>query len=155
MTSLTASAETGDTAAINVTIKAIARTCAFEQEIYTTNLPAVGTEAFLTAGIAGVTEVPVTLNCQNGVENVSIVPSGHAAEGDVTAFKNTGTAKNVGLRLLDSHNGVLTPDGDSLVRLSPAEGQASYTFRAGYVPTGGPVSAGTFLAQVSLSVAYQ
>lgn len=133
-----------------------AKTCSFSEKIRQINLPEVDTKSLATHSVYGTTNVTITLNCPAGVSVVSIVPSGTAVEsGDKTLFRNTGTAKNVGLRLFDNANNVMNPDGQTKATFNPGTTGGAYVFNAGYAGTGaGRVSGGSFAATVTLSLDY-
>lgn len=133
-----------------------AKTCSFNETTRTIQLPDVDTKSLAHNSVYGTTNVAVTLDCPAGVSVVSIVPSGLPAEsGDTTLFKNTGTAKNVGLRLFDNANKVMNPDGQSKATFNPDTSGGVYLFKAGYAGTGtGRVSGGSFNATVTLSLDY-
>lgn len=134
-----------------------AKTCSFNEATQAINLPEVDTRSLAGSSIIhGKTNFTLTLNCSGGVSTVSIIPSGTAvANGDTTLFLNTGTAKHVGLRLLDSAGNVLTPNGQSKATFNMDTSSGMYTFSAGYAGTGtGRVSGGSFEAVVIFSLDY-
>ncbi|WP_413504031.1 fimbrial protein [Serratia grimesii] len=150
-------AATGDKAQINITINVTARTCSFDNSTPMIQLEDVSTAKFRHSGTSMVSgkNVDIDIQCGSGIENVKIVPTGLSAAGDATAFANTGSAKNVGLRLMAYQgSAMLYPDGSAYVTVSPSDGVGSYRFKAGYVATGGPVRAGDFMAVVNLSFDY-
>ncbi|EPZ8357440.1 fimbrial protein [Enterobacter hormaechei] len=133
-----------------------AKTCTFVEKTRTIQLPEVDTKSLAHNSVYGTTSVAVSLNCPAGVSVVSIIPSGTAVEsGDTTLFKNTGTAKNVGLRLFDNSNNVMRPDGETKATFNPDTTAGVYVFKAGYAGTGtGRVSGGSFAATITLSLDY-
>lgn len=134
-----------------------AKTCSFNETSLSIDLPEVDTRSLNNSNsIQGEQLFTLQLNCNGGVNEVNITPSGVAvANGDSTLFLNTSTAKNVGLRLLDSSGNILTPDGQRKVAISYQEKEGKYTFSAGYARTGaGRVSGGSFTATVTFSLDY-
>ncbi|EPN4106315.1 TPA: fimbrial protein [Enterobacter hormaechei] len=143
----------------NFTITGVleAKTCSFNETSLSIDLPEVDTRSLNNSNsIQGEQFFTLQLNCNGGVNEVNITPSGMAvANGDSTLFLNTGTAKNVGLRLLDRAGNILTPDGQRKVTINYQETEGKYTFSAGYARTGaGRVSGGLFLATVTFSLDY-
>lgn len=133
-----------------------AKTCSFNEKSLTIQLPDVDTKSLAHNSVYGTSSVVVSLDCPAGVSIVSIVPSGIAVEsGDITLFKNTGTARNVGLRLFDSTNNIMKPDGQNKATFNPETTGGLYNFKAGYAGTGaGRVSGGSFSTTVTLSLDY-
>ncbi|WP_174348883.1 fimbrial protein [Lelliottia aquatilis] len=134
-----------------------AKTCAFNETTRTVDLPEVDTRSLSNSnGIYGKTDFTLTLNCSGGVAEVNIIPSGTSVTGgDTSLFLNTGSAKNVGLRLLDSADNVLTPSGQSKATFDFNDTGGIYTFSAGYSSTGtGRVSGGSFQTVVTFSLEY-
>lgn len=133
-----------------------AKTCSFNETSRTIQLPEVDTQTLNGNAISGSTKFALKLNCQKGVSIVSIVPSGTPVEsGDTTLFMNSGSAKNVGLRLLDNGNNVLTPDGQSKATFDAQTSGGVYVVTVGYAGTGsGRVSGGSFLSVVTFSLNY-
>ncbi|EBY6849593.1 fimbrial protein [Salmonella enterica subsp. enterica] len=133
-----------------------AKTCSFVNKTQTVDLVEVGTKELINNKEYGMTPVKIELDCPAGVSVVSLIPSGLAPEsGDSTLFRNTGTAKNVGLRLYDNMKNIMKPDGLSRATFNPALSANTYTFQAGYARTNtARVTAGSFNAVVTLSLDY-
>lgn len=133
-----------------------AKTCSFNEASRTIQLPDVDTRSLNSNAISGLTKLTLALECQRGVSVVSIVPSGTPVEsGDSTLFLNSGSAKNVGLRLLDKAGNVLTPDGQSKATFDAEIAGGAYVFTVGYAGTGGGrASGGSFQAVVTFSLDY-
>ncbi|HGN8724086.1 TPA: fimbrial protein [Enterobacter bugandensis] len=134
-----------------------AKTCVFNDTNLVIDLPEVGTRNLSSAsGVQGKTYFTVKLACSNSVSKVNIIPSGTAVvKGDTTLFQNTGTAKNVGLRLLDSADNILAPNSQSKVTFDYNETGGMYTFSAGYLGTGSErVSGGSFQTVVNFTLEY-
>ena len=137
-----------------------AKTCSFEEASLTVELPEVDTRSLVSNhGVHGTTNFTLALNCSHNVSEVRIIPSGTAVEsGDNTLFQNTGTAGNVGLRLLSGRQ-VLTPDGQSQITVDWYDrnnnGPYIRYFTAGYAGTGaGRVNGGSFQTVVTFSLDY-
>ena len=134
-----------------------AKTCVFNDTALTIDLPEVDTRSLASASVVkGKTYFSMKLVCSNGVSEVNIIPSGTAvSNGDSTLFLNIGSAKNVGLRLLDNTDNVLMPNGQSKATFDFNETGGTYNFSAGYSGTGaGRVSGGTFQAVVNFTLDY-
>lgn len=140
---------------ITITGTVINKTCSFNDVSQTVTLDDIYITDFSDTSIKGGKNVSVGISCGDGVSSVKIVPTGTADTNDNTAFSNTGTASNVALRFQDSAGTTLFPDGSSSVTVTPSEGEAVYTFKAGYVATGGKVTAGSFISQVNMSFDYE
>lgn len=141
------------TTTIPLTGRIVSNTCTFNNANQTVTLSKVSLAAFRDNGVKAAKNFTVGIACGAGVSMVKIVPTGQADAIDETAFSNSGSAENVGLRLLSSDGQVLSPDGSIGVSLTPSGGSGSYTFQAGYVATGN-VSGGSFTSMVTLSFDY-
>ncbi len=153
----TVAAAMSDKTQINVIINVATQTCSFDNTSPMFSLTEISTAKFRNSGsaIVGWKDIDIDIQCGSGIDSVRIVPTGTPATGDETAFANTGSARNVGLRFM-AYQGtsILYPDGSASVTVSSSGGTGSYRFRAGYVATGGPVRAGDFMAVVNLSFDY-
>ncbi|WP_166733308.1 fimbrial protein [Serratia fonticola] len=141
------------TTVIPLSGRVVANTCTFNNANQTVTLSKVRLAEFRDSGIKAAKNFTVGITCASGISTVRIIPSGQADTLDKTAFKNTGNANNVALRLLTSDGKVLAPDDSKGISVTPSGGSGSYTFQAGYVATGN-VSAGSFTSMVTLSFDY-
>jgi type 1 fimbria pilin len=133
------------------------KTCSFNETTLTIDLPEVDTRSLNNANsIQGKTDFTLSMNCSEGITSVSITPSGTAvSNGDTTLFLNTGSADNIGLRLLDNKGNMLKPDGQDMIAIDYEASGGKYTFSAGYAVTGaGRASGGSFQAVVSFLLNY-
>lgn len=133
-----------------------AKTCTFNETSRTIQLPDIDTKTINNNNISGSTKLALMLDCQKGVSLVSIVPLGKPVEhGDTTLFLNTGSAKNVGLRLLDNAGNIMTPDGRSKAKFDVQTSGGVYIMSVGYAKTGnGRASGGTFQSVVTFFLDY-
>lgn len=158
LTTLSGSVQAATVTSTTFTISGVleAKTCSFHESSRSIQLPDVDTRTLNSNAISGSTKFPLILDCQKGVSVVSIVPSGTPVEsGDKTLFLNSGSAKNVGLRLLDTAGNVLTPDGQRKATFEAQESGGLYIMTVGYAGTGsGRVSGGSFLSVVTFSLDY-
>ncbi|MGT3828533.1 fimbrial protein [Enterobacter kobei] len=161
---------TGDTTAINITINVKARTCQFDKASQTVELSPVRVGDFVnTLQVIAVKEVPVGIKCSSSVDTVKIKVSGTPAYfatdpvgGSLipNLFRNTGTAKNIGLAFMDKNSKPLSAieesgGGIDYVAVEPENGQATYVFKAGYQAMSDyPVTGGTFASSVNLTFDY-
>ncbi|MCU6396988.1 fimbrial protein [Enterobacter quasiroggenkampii] len=133
------------------------KTCSFNETTLIIDLPEVDTRSLNnTNAIQGKTDFTLSMNCSEGITSVSITPSGTAvSSGDTTLFLNTGSADNIGLRLLDSKGNILNPNNQDMIAIDYEESGGKYTFSAGYSATGtGRVSGGSFQTVVSFLLNY-
>lgn len=126
-------------------------------------LPTVSTAALSTAkSTAGKT--PFTINLTGCVAptsgstqaiNINLVGNNISSTGDLL---NTGTAKNVTLRLLDSGDKAISLSGGSAtvtgMKLASGSTSASQDFSVEYYSDSGNAGAGTVLSSVQYSVSY-
>lgn len=141
------------TTVIPLTGQVVANTCIFNNANQTVTLSKVSPADFRDSGIKAPTNFTVGITCAASVSAVQIIPTGQSDALDNTAFTNSGSAENVGLRLMSSDGLVLVPDGSTRVSVTPSDGSGSYTFQAGYVATGN-VTAGSFTSMVTMSFDY-
>lgn len=132
------------------------RTCQFDKTTYSVELPPVASGAFNHAEVIGRGAFSVTLTCGDAVTLIDLVASGAADDNNPDLFKNTGSAKNVGLRLFDNEDRVLTPSGLEPVTVTPEAQRINYNFSAAYAATGaGKVAPGNFISAVDLTINYR
>ncbi|RHH96550.1 type 1 fimbrial protein [Enterobacter cloacae] len=164
---------TGDSTTITLTINVTARTCQFDKTSQSVELNPVRTEDFLNASnVIAIKEVPVGISCSSNVDTVKIKVKGTAAYfstnegggvggiGIPDLFKNTGTAKNIGLAFMDKDENSLISmpagsSGSDHVVVELENGQATYVFKAGYrAMSDFPVTGGSFASSVNLTFDY-
>lgn len=147
-------AATDDRVDIIFRFEVTAGSCSFNNQDQTVYLDDTLVTSFTDNAIRGEKDFDVDISC-SGTSTVKIVPTGTPDTIDPTAFKNTSSASNVALRLLDSDNEILLPDGTKSVTVNTNEGSGSYRFRAGYVASEpGNVTAGNFISTVNLNFEY-
>lgn len=159
MSAQTAHAAKSDSATLTITGKVLDTTCTFNFDV-TETLDDVADHAFRAVGdTAFVKDVPVSFMCGSDNTGVKISVAGAVNEDgtDSTAFKNTGSATGIALRLLaDNGTTVLKPDGTSstgIISLNSSQA-GTYIFKAGYVKTADVVTPGSFTSVVNLSFNY-
>lgn len=158
-------------ATVDVTINVTGRTCNFDKTTDTVTLDTVRVEDFINSKkIIGIKDVPVGIKCSSDVDTVKIKVSGEPAVDNNGAshpdyFRNTGSAKNIGLAFMDISGNPLSAgagagENSVAVRLDNG-GVASYTFKAGYtalVPAarngGQYISGGDLQSSVNLTFDY-
>ncbi|MBJ8986873.1 type 1 fimbrial protein [Citrobacter koseri] len=141
------------TAIITISGTVVSKTCSFDSTSHSVILDEISVGEFTDNSIKAPRQFPISISCGSGVQSVEIIPSGEPDPNDSTAFRNTASAENVGLRLHDDNNQVLSPQGSS-VTIIPDNGSGSYMFTAGYVATGDDIIEGGFSSMVNLEFKY-
>jgi type 1 fimbria pilin len=154
-TGLSADAAEKDSATITITGTVLDTTCSFDNADHPIILDPVSSSDFITAGVKNTKSVPIALTCGSDASSIRIRTSGTPADGDDKAFKNTGTAKGVSLRLIDADDNIMEPAGSSTTPtiLEGTTHKGTHIFKAGYVKTG-DVKSGDFSSVVSLTFDY-
>ncbi|WP_432224911.1 fimbrial protein [Enterobacter wuhouensis] len=146
------------TGTFNISATVRAPTCSFSEANKVVTLDDVNEMDFNDSSIHGEKEVKVALSCQYALFGnvVNLIPEGIADSVDSSAFQNTGTAKNIALRLQDKDSNIVTPDKTTSIPVTVTNNEGSYTFKLGYVATTpGEVIGGTFTSTVILSLKYE
>lgn len=122
-------------------------------------LPVVATEKLSVIGnTAGRQEFSVGMdNCDVGVKQVTFSFTGDADPDMSTAFRNTGTARGVGIRLSKvDGTGTLGANGiENSASVSVAENSVTLNLAAEYIATTGHPSGGTVNSLAVMTINYQ
>ncbi|MPW15383.1 fimbrial protein [Paraburkholderia sp. CNPSo 3157] len=119
-------------------------------------LATVSPSMFTTAGsVAARTGFSLGLNCQSGVKVAITFSSTSGNSGVASVLGNLGTARGVGVQLLDSTQAPITLDSP-LTLTSSTTGNMSFPFYAQYFRVGTPaVIAGSVRATAVFTMSYQ
>lgn len=131
-------AQAGDTAKITVTATIVNRTCTpdWTSDTSKTNISLDTIDAATMAGKGskgGEKEFILTLtNCSSDVNTVKVTAKGTPNDEDSTDFKNTGTAKHVGVYIKGGSDESVTlhPDGTGEGEYTVSNGTVAMKFKA-------------------------
>lgn len=146
---------TDPSASFTVTAQVIRATCSFSVAEQLVTLPGISTLMLTDTSPKNIKNFSIELSCGSGVKAFYLIPSGTPDDINPSDFANTGSAKNIALRLFDKDGNILRPDGTSKVSVIPADKVGNYTFKAGYVATKpNSVTGGSFVSLVNLNIEY-
>lgn len=151
---------------ITFTGKVVANTCVFKvnggSSSNTVVLPVVFTTALGTAGnVAGNTAFTIAASgCDTNLASVQAYFSSANVDGTTGNLKNTGTATNVQVQLLNGTTSTVMPlnAGTATAQNSPvgtlSSGAATMNYSAQYIAVGGAATAGLVNTSVAYTINY-
>jgi type 1 fimbria pilin len=138
-------------------VKFVAPTCTVTTPSISVTLPTVSSTSLSTpAATAGATAFNIGLNCVSAASGQTMAiqfDTAKTAPGTVGVITPGGTAKNVGVQLVDSSFNAVTFGTPAVVGTTPS-GTYNLTYYARYYATATPVGAGTVSATATFTISY-
>ncbi|WP_312625186.1 fimbrial protein [Scandinavium sp.] len=140
---------------IPISVTVLAETCEIDVSSQVFTLADVGVLHLQDWVFRNAIDVPVSINClDTGRSSIKIKVTGATESRNILFYKNTGTAKGVGLSFMNSYYSSIMTGETISVPLTNERG--NYNFKAAYhrIAPDEPISGGSFASSVTLTVMY-